>query len=221
MARNKKNVLVGAPNLKIGGGFFIGEVIDDEKKFPTDASAKLADDFNAEPGGYMSEEGLVKTTDRSTEKIKDWNGDIILVVTTDHSVVLKFTCMESANAAVLKMIYGPDNVTVSEDKKSVSIVETGEDLPHVSLDFLMVGGQGRKIRAFAPDGQVTSVGDVSFIKNDVIKYECEVEVFDIFGDGRKLWQHMDLGAGDSTEGGNGDDTGDDTGDGGEDAEGNA
>lgn len=196
MARNKKNVLVGAPNLKIGGGFFIGDVVDDESAFPTDASTKLDDAFNAEPGGYMSEDGLVKTTDRSTEKIKDWNGDTILIVTTDHSVVLKMTCMETANAAVLKMVYGTENVTVNGD--TVSIVETGEDLPHISLDFLMVGGQGRKIRAFAPDGQVTSVGDVSFIKNGVIKYELEVECFDVFGDGRKLWQHMDLADDDST-----------------------
>lgn len=202
MARTKSNVLVGAPNVKVGGGFFIGDVIGDEEKFPTDATTELDKSFNAAPGGYMSEDGLVKTTDRSTEKIKDWNGDIILVVTSDHSVTLKFTCMESANAAVLKMIYGEDNVTINGE--SVKIVETSDDLPHISLDFLMLGGQGKAVRAFSPDTQVTSVGDVSFVRAGVISYEVEAEVFDVFGDGRKLWQLMDpVKAADDGDGENG------------------
>lgn len=199
MARNKGNVLVGAPNVAVGGGFFIGDVIDSEDVFPKDASTKLDASFNAAPGGYMSEDGLVKTTDRSIEKIKDWNGDIIKVVTSDHSVTLKFTCMESANADVLKMVYGKDNVTVNGN--SVSITETSQDLPHVSLDFLMVGGDEKKIRVFSPDAQVTSVGDISFVRAGVISYEVEVEAFDIFGDGRKVWQLMDLAKADDAENG--------------------
>lgn len=190
--RNKKRVLFGAPDVKATGGFQITKVIDDVAKFPKDASSKLAVDFDAQPGGYVDKDGVSKTVDRSTEKIKDWNLDTVMIVQTDHSVVLKVTAMESANAAVLKTVYGPENVIVSADGKKITTIDAADDLPHQGLDFNMVGGNNSKIRVFAPDTQVTSVGDIKFVRDDVIKYELELECFDVAGDGKKLWSFMDL-----------------------------
>lgn len=189
--RNKQYVLTGAPDIKSTGGFTIFPPQNSADKYPKDAKTPLTLAGLAK-GGYVSEDGLTKTVDRSTEKIKDWNGDVILIVQTDHSVILKLVCMESANAAVLKMIYGDDNVIVSEDGKSITTIDTSDDLPHQGLDFNILGGRGSKIRVFAPDTQVTSVGDVKFVKNDVIRYELELECFDPAGDGRKIWQFIDL-----------------------------
>lgn len=192
MARNKQFVLVGAPDVKSTGGFQILDLVSDPTNYPTDATTAINPLFKPRSGGYLGEDGLTKTVDRSTEKIKDWNGDVVLIVQTDHSVVLKFVVMESANAHVLKMIYGEDNVIVSSDGKKITTIDNSEDLPHQGLDFNMVGGRGSKIRVFAPDTQATSVGDVSFVKSDVIRYELELECFDPAGDGKKLWQFMDL-----------------------------
>lgn len=192
MARNKQFVLVGAPDVKSTGGFQVLDLVTDTSNYPTDATEKINAAFNPKSGGYLNEDGVSKTVDRSTEKIKDWNGDVILIVQTDHSVVIKFVIMESANANVLKMIYGEDNVLVSADGKKITTIDTSDDLPHQGLDFNMVGGRGSKIRVFAPDTQVTSVGDVNFVKSNVISYEVELECFDPAGDGKKLWQFMDL-----------------------------
>lgn len=192
MARNKQFVLVGAPDIKSTGGFQITDVATDTANYPKDAATPINVALNPRSGGYINEDGLTKTVDRSTEKIKDWNGDVVLIVQTDHSATLKLTVMESANAHVLKMIYGQDNVIVSTDGKKITTIDTSDELPHQGLDFNMVGGRGSKIRVFAPDTQVTSVGDVTFVKSDVIKYELELECFDPAGDGKKIWQFMEL-----------------------------
>lgn len=192
--RNKANVLIGAPDVKAAGGFSIGKPVADHSKWPTDATSPLHDDFEAEPGGYINEDGLTKTVDRTTEKIKDWNGDVVIIVQTEHSVVHKFICMEAGNPRVLKMIYGDDNVTIDDTAKTVTVVDTGDELPTVALDFLMNGGKGKKIRVFDPEAQVLSVGDVQYVRTGVIQYEVEVEALDILGDSRKSYEiRQDVG----------------------------
>ena len=90
--------------------------------------------------------------------------------------MLKLIFLEGANAEVLKMIAGENNVTVNQDG-SIKVVDNADDLPHRSMNFEIKGQSGRKIRVFAPDAQVTNVGDVVYVRNDVIKYEVEIECF--------------------------------------------
>lgn len=185
--RNRNNVLVGAPDVKAAGGITLGDVVTDAASVPTDAKADISVDLGHEPGGYISEDGLTKTVDRSTEKIKDWNGDTVIIVQSDHSVTLQFTFMEAANAAVLKRVYGDDNVTVSGE--AVTITETADELPHFSLNAEIKGSSSKKVRLFAPDAQVTEVGDVNFVRSGVIQYQVTVECFDF--ENVKLWQFIE------------------------------
>ena len=187
-ARNRSNVLVGAPDVKASGGLLIGDVQKTATNFPKDASSVLPTGLNAKPAGFIGEEGLTKTVDRSTEKIKDWNKDTVIVLETDHSVVLKLTFLESANANVLKAVYGKDNVTI--EGKNNTVADAAGELPHFSLVAEMNGGEGKKARIFVPDGQVTSVGDITFKKDDVIKYEVEVECFAV--DNKKFIAHFEV-----------------------------
>lgn len=185
--RNRGNVLVGAPDVSASGGVSIGAVVTDVSAFPT----KPSDDLTTKgfkPGGYITEDGVTKTVDRSTEKIKDWNGDTVVITQSDHSVTLQTTFMESANAEILKLIAGDANVTVTTDTVSgnevIKVVDTADELPHRALAFKIKGNQNSKILVFAPDAQVTEVGDVTYVKNDVIKYQVTFECFGV--EGQKL-----------------------------------
>lgn len=153
--------------------------------------------MNAVAVGYIGNDGVTKTVDRQTEKIKDWNGDTVVVLTSEHTVTLKLTFMESANAALLKGVYGTENVTISKAKgmEKIKLVENADALPHNSYTFEIKGAEDAKIRVFAPDAQVTSVGDVTFVKNDVIKYEVELECF-ADENNAKLYQFIDRKADD-------------------------
>lgn len=175
--RNRRNVLVGAPDVKASGGILIGPVARDPKVFPTEADSELNTALEMKPAGYISEDGISKTVDRSTEKIKDWNGDTILITQSDHSVTLNLTFMEAANAEVLKMVAGEDNVKIQGD--TIRVVDNADELPHRALTFEIRGGAGSHIRVFAPDAQVTSVGDVQYVRSDVIRYEVTIECFGV------------------------------------------
>lgn len=180
--RNRRNVFVGAPDVEASGGITIGPVPADSKNFPATVDADLSGDLKHVPAGYISEDGVSKTVDRSTEKIKDWNGDTILITQSDHSVTLQTTFMEAANADVLKMIYGDKNVVDSGG--TLKLVENADELPHRSIAFTIKGGNGAKILVFAPDVQVTEVGDISYVRSDVIKYQVTLECFGV--DNQKL-----------------------------------
>lgn len=180
--RNRRNVLVGAPDVEAAGGITLGPVPTDSKNFPKDVDADLTSTLEHHPAGYISEDGVSKTVDRSTEKIKDWNGDTIIITQADHSVTLQLTFMEAANANVLKMVYGENNV--KETGGTIELVENADELPHRSIAFTIKGGNGSKILVFAPDVQVTSVGDVSYVRSDVIKYQVTLECFGV--DNKKL-----------------------------------
>ena len=170
--RNRRNVLVGAPDVSASGGITIGPVATSRDQFPTTVDAEIEDHV---PGGYVSEDGVTKTVDRSTDKIKDWNGDTVLIVQSDHSVTLQVTFMEAANADVLKMIYGENNVR--EEGGTLTLIENADELEHRSIAFYIKGGNGSKILVYAPDVQVTSVGDVSYVRSDVIRYQVTLECF--------------------------------------------
>lgn len=175
MTRNRNNVLAGAPNVAVSGGFFAGPVITDKAQYPKDATTTLPDSLKSM--GFISEDGVTKTVDRSTEQIKDWNLDLVAVLTSEHNVQLQATFLEAANADVLKMIAGEENVTVEGNK--ISVKETSDDLPHRSIAFEIKGAGRAAARVFAADVQVSSVGDISFTKADLIKYEV---TFDCFAD---------------------------------------
>lgn len=203
--RNRSNILVGAPDVKSAGGVLIGSAAPDEANYPSDASAKLPEALKVAPAGYISEDGVTKTVDRSTEKIKDWNGDTVIITQSDHSVTLKLTFLEAANAEVLKVIAGDDNVAVKGN--SVTVIDTADELPHRSFVFEIHGGEGKHIRVFAPDAQATEVGDVSYVRSDVVKYEVTLECFPD-AEGKKLIQFIDRPADDPAPTGSESGTGD-------------
>ena len=186
--RNRKNVITGAPDVSASGGITLGKVAEKTEHIPKNVKDELAAELAAIAAGYIGNDGITKTVDRETEKIKDWNGDTVIVLTSEHSVMLKLVFLEGANAEVLKMIAGENNVTVGDDG-SITVVDNADDLPHRSMDFHIKSQAGRKIRVFAPDAQVTNVGDVVYVRNDVIKYEVEIECFSDI-DSNKLYSFI-------------------------------
>lgn len=173
MANNVKNVVAGKP-LAAGGVWRapIGTAL------PTDETTTLNAAFKS--AGYIGEDGLTETQDRSTEKIKAWGGDTVKVVQTEFGLTYQFTFLESASAEVLKAVHGAANVTTtpatssSGAKHAVKI--TSEQLPHEIYVFEIKDGDAR-IRICVPDGQITEVGEVTYSDADVIGYQVTVEAF--------------------------------------------
>ena len=133
--------------------------------------------------GFVGEDGITETSERSTDEKKDMGGKVVKVLQTEYNHSFKFILLESLNANVLKAIYGADNVTVTPANSShgtqVKVRKTSKKLPHNSWVFDTIDSElGAKYRNVVEDGQIISVGDVVLASSDTIEYEVELKVFE-------------------------------------------
>lgn len=99
------NVVSGSPLAT--GGVLIGALT---ATAPTSAKGALTGYTAA---GYIGEDGVTETNERSTEKVRAWGGDTVKVVQTEHGVSYSFTFLETLNSDVLKAVYGDANITTT------------------------------------------------------------------------------------------------------------
>lgn len=160
---------------------------------PTDALTPLGEAFAGL--GYVGNDGLVEMIDRSTEKITAWGGDTVKIVMTEHSVRYKCTLIETGNQDVLKAVFGQTNVTSKPASKTEAtlhkILVNSKELEQGSWDFEMADGE-KTVRIFVPVGSIVSIGDISYVDDDVIGYEVEIEALPD-STGNKAYKFIDLG----------------------------
>lgn len=187
--RNRENVYSGAPDVSLSGGFWIGKSTRDAALFPTSAleSAEVvAGALGLESAGYITSEGVSKTESRTAEKILDWNLDVIDIVETEYGLQLSVTFAEAANAAVLRFIYGEDNVEVTDN--GVYIREGARSLDNHAIMFDIKGKGDSRGRGFADEAQVASVGDIAYTKSGLIQYAATIDVLnDVTGTYLHTW----------------------------------
>lgn len=187
MANSAANVVAGVPLAT--GGVLIGDLTAAE---PSTAVSALTG-FTA--AGYIGEDGVTETNERSTDRIRAWGGDTVKVVQTEHNVTYQFTFLETLNAEVLEAVYGEDNVTTTAATSTTGTLHevqiNSSSLPHKSYVFEVKDGDA-KIRIYIPDGQITEVGDITYSDSEVIGYQVTVEAFaDELGN--KAYKFLDNG----------------------------
>lgn len=188
MANTASNVLAGKPLAT--GGILRGPK---GSTLPTDATT--APDAALKALGYIGEDGVTETQDRSTDKIKAWGGDTVKTVQTEHSLTYQLTLIETLNAEVLKTVHGDENVTTTAattTKGTLQTVQvTGAELDRSAWVIEVKDGDAR-VRIVIPDGQVTKVGDITYSDGDVIGYQITIECFPD-SNGVKATKYLDDG----------------------------
>jgi hypothetical protein len=132
--------------------------------------------------GHVGEDGVTETQDRSIDKKKNWGGATVKILQTDYVHTFKFVLLESLNAEVLKVVYGPNNVTVtaatSTKGTQISVTKNPKKLPKLTW---CVDSTDSELAAFyrnyVPIGQIMTVGDVKIVHTDTIEYSLEMEAF--------------------------------------------
>lgn len=145
--------------------------------------------------GFVSDDGLKETVDRTTEKIKAWGGSIVKVVQSEFGVTYEFTFYETLNAGVLKAVYGDSNVTTTAATVSTGTLQSVKvnkgSLEHSPWIFDMKDGTAL-IRVVVPDGQITNVGDITYNDGSVIGYPVTLETFED-SSGNNAYKYIDDG----------------------------
>ena len=178
-----QDVLVASPATGTGG-ILAGPL---GGTLPTDATTAV--DSAYKPHGYVGEDGLSMTTNRSTEKIRAWGGDAVRVVQSEHDVTFSFTLLET-NEVTAKAVFGDDNVTATGG--TLDIVVNSDTLPRKEWVFDMKDGD-KKVRVVVPMGQITEVGDTQFVHTNATGWEVTLEAFPT-EDGSKVFIYSDDGS---------------------------
>lgn len=160
-----KNVSVGKPNLKVSGGILRAPLGSER---PTDPDSPV--DSAYESAGYVGEDGVSEASERSTEDIRAWGGIKVRTVQTEYGTTLTFTFIESRRALVLKAVFGEDNVEV-DSKGFIKVRRNETPLESAQWVVDMKDGDRGARRLDVGNGQITEVGDISYVDGEAISYE--------------------------------------------------
>lgn len=174
MSVNNNNVLTGAPDQLTTGPITSAPL---GTTLPTDALAALDPAFV--DSGYISQDGMNLTPERTTEVIRDWSGAIIRSILKEFGTTIAWSHLET-NGESLKNYCGDDNVTVTaagvSNGKQLAAQLKAADLPRKSWVFKIKDGDNR-VLIVVPDGQVTDTGEVSFTKAGAVMWPCTMTTY--------------------------------------------
>lgn len=161
------NVAAGKP--KIGGAVSFAPTT---ATLPTDATTALAGFTNL---GYISEDGLTQSVERTTENIKAWGGDVVLNIQTEFVETFSFKLIESLNVDARKAVFGDANVSGALSTGITTIINSKE-MPEKAWVIDMVA-RDAVTRIVVPNGKVTAIGEISYTDSDAIGYDITVTAF--------------------------------------------
>ena len=161
------NVSAGKP--KVGGAIFVAPV---GTTLPTDTAAELDEAFKNL--GYVSDAGVVNSTNLEVNKVKAWGGDTVLITQTSKEDTYKYTLIEVKNLDVLKFIYGAENVTGTL-ATGITIKANSKQLPDVSIVIDMILSGNTAKRVVIPSASISEVGDITYTDADPVGYETTVD----------------------------------------------
>lgn len=137
---------------------------------PVSASASLAVAFK--DLGYVSDDGVTETRDRSTDQIKAWqNADVVRTVITESSLTYKATFIET-NAVTVGMFYAG---TVTPADGSIVVIPATTGGRHAFVIDVVDGTN--LIRTYIPQGEITEVGDVVYQSGSPVGYEVTISAY--------------------------------------------
>lgn len=163
MALTSSNVRVG-----VSGEVSVGPTATTA---PTSAAATLTGFTGL---GYVSEDGVTETVDRSIDDIKAWqNAATVRSTITDASVTYQFTLIETTVDTVEAALGA--SVTQSATEGTYTIV-AGSTGGRKSFVIDVIDGANLK-RIYIAEGEVTELGDTVYASGEAIGYAVTLKAY--------------------------------------------
>lgn len=158
--------MVSAAKPKIGGGIWTAPV---GTAVPTDATTALSEAFVSL--GYISEDGVARSTKKESTTVKAWGGTVVAVLGGGKTETLKFTMLDADNVTGLGLIYGEATGTLAT---GITVKSTSDPDPVQCYVVDMILADNVRQRLVIPAAVVTDVGDVTYADGKVEGHEVTI-----------------------------------------------
>ena len=169
MANTVNNVNVGKP--KVGGAVWTAPM---GTTVPTDATSDLGSAF--ECLGFISDAGVTNSNSPSSTSFKAWGGDRVYDAQTEKPDTFKMVLIETTNIAVLKSVYGDDNVTGTFET-GIHVKANSKEAATRVLVIDMVLRDGALKRIVIPQAKVTAVADITYSDSSLVGYDTTFSAY--------------------------------------------
>lgn len=159
-------VTVGQPTE--GGCAFV--CIGEPSTLPTDASTKMSTLGDFESCGTISENGFTVSKSVTTNKFKDWGGNVVLTAVSEEENTFKIEFAEINRPVVAKLKYGSANVTTGEDDSVEHIKAVAGTNEKVALVIDELESNGYLRRTVVPSATIDSFDDETHQKGSLLVY---------------------------------------------------
>jgi hypothetical protein len=135
--------------------------------------------------GYLDDSGVVETRERTVTDITAWQeSTVVRTIVTDGKYVLKFTMIETTVDSQ-ETFYGSEVLSQSATDGRIDIVPTSTGGRKSWVVDVVDGAEA--IRIYVPSGEVTEVGDVSYVSTGTISYPVTVTGYPVAGVSASRW----------------------------------
>lgn len=137
---------------------------------PTDSLTALPAEWR--DVGYISEDGVVETRDRSTDTIIAWqNADTVRTVVTEASMTVQFTMIET-NPNSIELFYGRP-VFTSDGSVEINPADSGGRRSMV-VDY---ADGDDMVRLYLPEAELTDIGDHTLASGEAAGYDVTLTAY--------------------------------------------
>lgn len=170
---NSKNVRVA-----VTGAVYVGPT---DATPPTDATTPVDDTYR--DLGYVSDDGVTESRERSTNQIRAWQkGALVREVTTESSMQYSFRLIETSKETV-ELFYGSE-----VDETGAVKIDPSQSGGRQSFILDVLDGD-EEIRVHVKEAEVSEVGDIAYQNGEAIGYEVTLTCYpDDNGVAATKWQ---------------------------------
>lgn len=124
--------------------------------------------------GYVSEDGITETLDRSVDDIKAWqNAATVRSVVSDASVTYSFTLIETTVNVIETALGATVTQSASEGTYTINAASTGG---RKSFVIDVIDGANLK-RIYIAEGEITELGDTVYASGEAVGYEVTLKSY--------------------------------------------